>query len=181
MADDTTADTTTADDTTQTPDPPDDKSSEDVSGLKSALETERAQRKEFEKELKALRVAEDQRKQEAMSETEKAIAQAKAEGHAEAMKAAGTKLAAAELKAAAKDKGVNLADLLKADLIKVDAFVDENGDVNTKAIEKAVAAFADVAPAQAPGRSGAQIPGGSGGRTASNPTLDSAVAAHYGT
>jgi hypothetical protein len=151
---------------------------EDLTGLKSALETERTQRKEFEKELKALRAADEKRQQESMSETEKAIAQAKAEGHAEATKAAGKKLAAAELKAAAKDEQLNLDDV--QDFIKVDLFVDENGDVDSKAIKKAVAAFAKIAPAPAPGRSGAPLPGGSGGRHHTNPTLDSAVAAHYG-
>jgi hypothetical protein len=140
--------------------------------------------REWEKRAKAnAKAAEEleQLKASQMSEQEKAVAAAKAEGHAEAMKTTGVKLAAAELKAAAKDKGVNLADLISADLIKVESFVNDKGDVDSKAIEKAVAAFAKVAPAPTPGRSGAPIPGGSGGRPNTNPTLDSAVAARYGT
>jgi hypothetical protein len=114
----------------------------------------------------------------AMSEQEKAVAAAKAEGHAEAMKAAGTRLAAAELKSAAKDKGLNLAKV--QEFLKVDAFVDENGDVDSKAIEKAVAAFAEVAPPAAPGKSGAPLPGGSGSRPNTTTSLNAAVAARYG-
>lgn len=149
---------------------------DDLNGLKSALETERTQRKEFEKELKALRAADEKRQQEAMSETEKAIAAAKAEGASEAMKAVGVKLAAAELRSAAKDKGLNLADV--TDLLKVETFVGDDGEVDEKAIKKAVDALAKIAPA--PAKSGAPIPGGSGGRPNQNPTLDSAVAARYG-
>jgi hypothetical protein len=140
--------------------------------------------REWEKRAKAnAKAAEELEKLKAsqMSEQEKAVATAKAEGRAEAMKSAGVKLAAAELKSAAKDKGVNLADLISADLIKVESFVDEKGDVDSKAIEKAVAAFAKAAPAPTPGKSGAPIPGGSGGRSNTTPTLDSAVAARYGT
>jgi hypothetical protein len=113
-----------------------------------------------------------------MSEQEKAVAAAKAEGMAEANKAAGVKIAASELKSAAKDKGLDLSKV--QEWIKVESFVDDNGDVDSKAITKAVAAFAEVAPAPAPGRSGAPIPGGSSSKPNTSPTLDSAVAARYG-
>jgi len=113
-----------------------------------------------------------------MSDQEKAVAAAKAEGASEALKTVGVKLAAAELKAAAKDKGLNVADI--TDLIRVEQFVDENGDVNEKAIKAAVDKLAKIAPA-ASAKSGAPLPGGSGGRTTTNATLDSAVAARYGT
>lgn len=122
-------------------------------------------------ELEKLRAA-------AMTEQEKAVAAAKAEGHAEAMKAAGTRLAAAELKSAAKDKGLNLAKV--QEFIRVESFVDDNGDVDTKAIEKAVAAFAEVAPPPAPAKSGAPLPGGSGSRPNTTTSLNAAVAARYG-
>lgn len=118
---------------------------DDLTGLKSALDTERTQRKEFEKELKALRAAEEQRQQESMSETEKAIAKAKAEGMSEAMKTASVKLAAAELRAEAAANGVDLSEL--GDLIDVSKLLDENGDVDTKAVKAAVTRFAKLAPA----------------------------------
>lgn len=112
-----------------------------------------------------------------MSEQEKAVAAAKAEGSAEALKTVGVKLAAAELRSAAKDKGLNLADV--ADLFRVEQFVDENGDVDEKAIKATVDKLAKIAPAPTPGRSGAPLPGGSGGSPKTNPSLDAAVAARY--
>lgn len=142
----------------------------------------KAEARKWEKQAKANKAAAEERdklKASQMSDQEKAVAAAKAEGHAEAMKTAGTKLATAELKAAAKDKGLDLASI--TDLIKVEQFVGEDGEVDEKAIKAAVAAFAKIAPAPAPGRSGAPLPGGSGGRTTTNATLDSAVAARYGT
>jgi hypothetical protein len=177
MADDTeSTDATSADDTTETK--PDETPGEDVSGLKSALGTEREQRKALEKELKALRTEQEAAKQAAMTDHEKAVANAKAEGMAEAMKTAGTRLAAAELKSAAAAKGLNLSEV--SDLINVAQFVDDQGEVDEKAIQKAVDKLAKLAPS-GPNRSGAQIPGGSGRQRNANPTLDSAVAAHYGT
>jgi hypothetical protein len=122
----------------------------------------------------------EQLKAAQMSEQEKAVTAAKAEGHAEAMKSAGLLLAAAELKSAAKDKGLNIDEL--SELLKVETFVDDKGAVDSKAIGKAVDALAKIAPAPPapPGRSGAPLPGGSGGRTTANPSLSNAVAARYG-
>jgi len=137
--------------------------------------------RDWEKRAKAnAKAAEELEKLRAsqMSEQEKAVAAAKAEGHAEAMKTAGKKLAAAELNSAAKDKGLNLSDI--QEYLKADMFVDENGDVDSAAIKKAVTAFAKIAPPPAPGKSGAPLPGGSGGRPTTTATLDSAVAARYG-
>jgi hypothetical protein len=54
------------------------------------------------------------------------------------------------------------------------------GDKVVDAIKKAVTSNPKLAAQQTPGRSGAQIPGGSGGRTNTTPTLDDAVAARYG-
>lgn len=125
---------------------------DDLTGLKTALETERTQRKEFEKELKALRAAEEKRAQESMTETEKAIAQAKAEGMAETARSFGARLAHAELKAEAASKGVDLSEV--GDLIDVSKLLDEEGEVDTKAVKAAVARFAKLAPT---------IPGPSGG------------------
>lgn len=79
-----------------------------------------------------------------MSEQEKAVAAAKAEGMTEATKAAGVKLAAAELKAEAAAKGVDLSAISK--YLKADLFVGEDGEVDSKAVKAAVADFAKLAP-----------------------------------
>lgn len=134
-----------------TPEPspePEEQPQGDLTGLKNALETERTQRKEFEKELKALRAAEEQRAQAAMSETEKAIAQAKAEGSAEAKRSYGLKAAALELKAEAAMKGVDLSEV--GDLLDVSKFLDEDGEPDAKAVKAAVARFAKLAPKSGP-------------------------------
>lgn len=114
----------------------------------------------------------------AMSEQEKAVAAAKEEGSAEALKKVGVKLATAELRLAAQGKGVDLTKVSK--YIDVKQFVDDEGEVDVKAIKAAVADFAEIAPKQQPGKSGAPIPGGSGGKPATNNSLESAVAARYG-
>lgn len=90
-----------------------------------------------------------------MSETEKAVAAAKAEGAAEVQRAYGLRLAAAELKAAAAAQGVNLDDL--GDLIDVSRLLGEDGEVDPKAVKAAVARFAKLAPK--PGPSGGDFGG----------------------
>jgi hypothetical protein len=97
----------------------------------------------------------------AMTDAEKAVAAAKAEGRAEANKEVGAKLAAAEFKAALALAGVALGDA--TDLIDTSKFVTDKGDVDEDAIKKAVAKLAKLAPAAGPARSGAPLPGGPGG------------------
>lgn len=88
------------------------------------------------RELEALRAS-------TMSEQEKAVAKARDEGKAEALKTVGAKLAAAELKAAAA--GRLDADQLAAAVehLNLESFLDTDGDVDAKK----VAAFIDgIAP-----------------------------------
>jgi hypothetical protein len=117
-------------------------SKEDIEGLRSALSEERKARKEIEGKFSKL-------EREHMSETEKAIAQAKDEGRKEAIQSAGRRLAAAEFKAAAAGKiGDPAAALEVLDLSK---FVSENGDPDTTAIQKVVDRLALAMPVnQAP-------------------------------
>lgn len=79
------------------------------------------------KELEKLR-------EQSLSDTEKAVAAARREGETEALKKAGGKLARAELKAAAK--GIIPDGIVAA--IDVNQFLDEDGEVDTAAIEKFV-------------------------------------------
>lgn len=99
-------------------------------GLESAYQRERERRRELENELAAL-------KQSAMSDAERAVATARAEGRAEAESAAARQLAAAEFKYAAAgkitdpDKALEMLDLDKLvrdgapDLRKIRALVDQ--------------------------------------------------------
>lgn len=100
----------------------------------------------------------DKLKQSAMTEQEKAVAEAKAAGLSEAAKTYGSKLAAAELKAAAANKGVDLSSISK--YLKADMFVGEDGEVDDSAIKAAVADFAKSMPSAK--RNGADFNGGNG-------------------
>ncbi|MEU6858834.1 hypothetical protein AB0B28_08175 [Glycomyces sp. NPDC046736] len=94
----------------------------------------------------------------AMSDQEKAVAAAKADGLAEAAKTYGSRLAAAELKAAAAAKGVDLSAI--GDLIDSSKFVGADGEVDSTAIKSAVDKLAKTFTG--PKRSGGDFNGGNG-------------------
>lgn len=79
-----------------------------------------------EKALRAAQAELDKVKQSSMSETEKAVAQARAEGRAEAMKDANTKLLHAEIRAAAASVLADPDDAVH--LLDLDTFDSENID-----------------------------------------------------
>lgn len=96
-------------------------------------------------------------KAKSMTEQEKAVAEAKAAGLSEAAKTYGSRLATAELKAAAASKGVDLSSI--SDLIDASRFVGEDGEVDTTVIGKAVEKLAKSLGAK---RNGADFDGGNG-------------------
>jgi hypothetical protein len=107
----------------------------DLAALRQALDAERAQRAEVQKALDKLR-------QDAMSDQEKALAAAKAEGRAEAAQEAALLVAAAEFRLAAKDRLVNPdAALAALDLGKL---LDAHGKPDTKRIAALVDQLAAV-------------------------------------
>lgn len=99
---------------------------------KRALAEERRARKAAEKELETLRRA-------AMSDQEKAIAQAKTDAQTEAAKAAAPRLVKAELRAAAAEAGVP-KDALDGFLEYADLsrFLTDDGEPDSKQITAAV-------------------------------------------
>jgi hypothetical protein len=107
----------------------------------ATLEQERAERRRFESELAQLR-------QTTMSDAEKAVAAARAEGKAEAEKTANLKVAAAEFRARAAGKIANIeAAIGVLDLSKL---LDKDGNPDTKAIDALVAQLAAVPQAAPP-------------------------------
>lgn len=100
----------------------------------------------------------DKLRKKSMTEQEKAVAEAKAAGLAEAAKTYGSRLAAAELRAAAAAKGVDLSDL--GSLLNTAQFVTDEGDVDSKAIKAAVDKLAKITGG--PKRSGGDFSGGNG-------------------
>jgi hypothetical protein len=125
-----------------------------VARLEAALAEERKRAAAAEGQLTKLR-------NQNMSEHEKAVAAAKAEGRTEAVREAGLKLAAAEFRAAATGK---LADPAAAlDVIDLSKYVSEDGEVDSKALAVLVDKLAAALPA--PAGSPARVPAGPHGDT----------------
>lgn len=97
-------------------------------------------------------------RKKSMTDQEKAVADAKAAGLAEAASTYGSKLAAAELRAAAATKGVDLSSI--GDLIDSSKFVGEDGEVDSDAIKKTVDKLAKSLGGSK--RSGGDFNGGNG-------------------
>lgn len=112
----------------------------------------------------------DKVRKASMSEQEKAVEVAKAEGRTAAAQEFGRRLAAAEFRAAIAAKGLDLGEALE--LIDTTRFVDESGEVDEKAIKAAVAKLAKAIP-QAPAAGGADFQG-AGGQTPAS--LDQQIA-----
>jgi hypothetical protein len=112
-----------------------------VARLTASLEDERRQRRELESRIGQLQ-------QQTMTDAEKAVAAARAEGKAEAEAAATLKVVAAEFRARAAGKLVNVeAALGMLDLSKL----IKNGEADTKAIDALVEQLAAVPGAPPPG------------------------------
>jgi len=141
----------------------------------------KAHARDWEKKAKANNKAADELekfKQAAMTDQEKAVAEAEQRGRSAVLAETGKKLAAAEFRAAAATAGVNLGDA--ADLIDTSKFVDDKGDVDSAAITAAVKKLAQLAPKAPPGRSGGDNPGGPGEQQKRPTSLTDAVRRSYG-
>lgn len=87
----------------------------------------------------------EQVKASMMSETEKAVAEAKAAGLAEGLRTGSAKIAQAEIRAAAAGRSVDVDALLEG--VDASRFIDDDGEVNRQAIT----AWVDkVAPGEDP-------------------------------
>jgi hypothetical protein len=108
---------------------------------KRALAAERQARLAAESQAKSLRRELDGLKTAQMSESERAVAEAREAGRREATTTYSKQLASAEFRAAAKEQNVDVKDVL--DYIDTSKFINaDDGSVDTKAIEIAVTKFA---------------------------------------
>lgn len=152
MADDPNTDpSANADPNANKPDPkpdPDDGGKGGKTALLSDLASERDRRQAAEKAAKDAAAELDKIRKQHMSDAEKAVAQAKEEGRAEALSTANERLLKAEVRAAAAGK---LADPnIAVRLLDLSEFeVSADGDVDTKAITKAIDGLAKQYPALA--------------------------------
>lgn len=133
----------------------------------------KAEARKWEDRAKANKTAQDELaalKAASMSDQEKAVAEAEQKGRTAAAADYGLKLAGAEFRAAVAAAGIDLGDA--AEYIDISRFVADDGEVNVTAIKSAVTKFSKLAP-KGPGRSGADLGGGSGDTP---PSLDKAIA-----
>ncbi len=129
-------------------------------GGKAALESERRARREADKALKSLQAEHDKLRAATMTESEKAVVEARAEGRKEALAEATSRLAKAELRAVAAGKLADPDDAaaLIGDLSQ---FVTSTGDVDTKAMSSAIDVLVKAKPYLAPQTAKtAPLPGG---------------------
>lgn len=125
------------------------------------LERERKARQKLEREYKKLQEANQ-------TEAEKAIAAARAEGRTEALSVSNARILRAEVKAAAGGVLQDPNDAVR--LLDLDEFeVDEDGEVDAKAIEAAVSRLAKDKPYLAVGAKPSALPGG-GATPSTGPT-----------
>lgn len=172
MPDDVAVDDPPADAPVVEPEPADD-------GLgdagKRAIESERKAARAAERKAKELekRLAEIESANQ--TESEKAIAAARAEGRTEALSVANTRIVSAEIKSAAS--GVLANPDLAVRLIDASQFeVDEDGNVDTRAIAAEVQRLVKDEPYLAAGAKPAPLPGG-GATPSQGSSMDDALRA----
>lgn len=157
VADDTNGDTGSDDVESQEPEVED-----PTAGLKSALQKERATRKELEKKLKA---HEREAAVRDMAPDERVIDEARREAAAEAMKGANLRIVRAEFRSVAKERGLdpNTAARL-ADLESVE--LDDDGNVDPDSLTAALDAVVTEHPTLVPPRFQGTADQGARGRDA---------------
>lgn len=136
-----------------------------------AIAAEREARKAAEKQARDAQAELDKLRTASMSEQEKAVAQARAEGKEEAFKDATARLVRAEVRAAGAKKLADPSDAIG--LLDLDSFVDDKGEVDTKAITSAIDALVKSKPylSAKPGN-GSGEGGARGGSVTTEPTMD---------
>lgn len=141
-------DVATADTATETTSTLNDTADTDAIDWKAEAEKHKALARKHEDRAKANAAAArelEQVKAASMSDIEKAVAQAKAEGRSEGLASAATKVVAAEFKAAAAGRLEADALATLIDGLNLVAFMDEAGDVDTAKVQSFVDGIAPVA------------------------------------
>lgn len=151
--------TTTDESTTTTDESTNDNETLGAEGVK-ALEAFKARARAAEKSAKDAQSELERLRQAAMSDTEKAVATAKAEGRKEALAEVTSRLVRAEVKAAAAGKVADPDDVA-ALLGDLNAYVKDDGEVDSKSLASAIDALVKAKPyLAAAGAKPAPLPGG---------------------
>lgn len=147
---DTTADTATTDDSTEADTATDGTTSTD--DLARELEKWKSQSRKHEERAKANAAAAkqlEQLQQQSMNDNERAVAEARASATDEVRKVYGGRLVAAEVKAAAAGRGVDVDALIEA--IDPARFLNDEGEPDAEAITAWVDRVAPIPEPPAPG------------------------------
>lgn len=146
---------------------------------KAALDAERRAHREAERARKALQTELDELKKKTMTDSERAVAEAKAEGRKEALAEANSKLLRAEIRTAAADK---LADPGDAAVLlgDIDRFLDKDGEPDSKAIASAIDALVKAKPYLAKAGSRQAPLSGGGAKPSSGLSINDDIRARAG-
>lgn len=124
------------------PDPKADPNADELAAKDAQLRKANGEARKYRLELEAL-------KQAGLSETERAVALARAEGITEGTKAGAARLVDAEVRAAAAGRNVDVKALLEG--LDRSRFIDDDGEPNTDRIAKWVDRIAPVQEQTQPG------------------------------
>jgi hypothetical protein len=123
---------------------------EQIKTVQTRFEAEQRLRKKLEKELTQLRTSQ-------LTESEKAVEEAKAVGRKEGARSVGARLAAAEFRArAAEAKLPSISSLLE--VMDLSRFVDENGEPDAEVIQETIDKIREGLAAAENGRSKPKTP-----------------------
>jgi hypothetical protein len=113
---------------------------------KKALDAERARAKEAERELKALKAEFDEIRKSQMTEQERAIAEAKAAARAEVVGEFGSRIAAAEFRAAAAGRLDDDQVTVLLDSVDLSKFLTDAGEVDADKVRAVIDGITPKAP-----------------------------------
>lgn len=125
---------------------------------KRALNAERSARKAVEKQLKDLTSKLDKYEEESKSEHDKALDKARAEARSEALREASERIAQAEILAIASNHLADPEDATR--FLNMAEYVDDNGDIDNKAIKTAIERLIKEKPYLAKIAKAGPLPGG---------------------
>ena len=141
---------------------------------KRALDAERAARRNAEKAAKAAQAELDRLREASLSETERAIAQARREAREETSRELNSRLVRAEAKAVATGRLADPEDIVRyIDLSQFE--VDESGNVDVKALNKEIDALLKSKPYLAAQRVGGDVDSGARGKATTTNDMNSLI------
>lgn len=148
----------------QPADPPADDPPADLGDAgKRAIDAMKAERNEAKKAAAAAQKELEELKKQAMSDDQKAIAEAEARGKSTASAEYGKRLAKAEVRSAAAEAKADLAGVF--DFLDLSRFVGEDGEPDTKAVDAFVKGLPKTTPTTPSFNGGPRTPAPSGAGT----------------